>query len=98
MPARRGRPAPRIPAAPTPHDGSALEPERDYDGIAFAEQDFGGQDGVGIRFTGCTFTGCEMDGTDLARSSLRDVTMERLRAAGLELVSTSWLDVVVSDL
>jgi len=52
---------------------------------------------VGIRFMGCTFGGCAMDHTDLTRSTLRDVTIERLRAIGPELVATGWLDVVVGD-
>ena len=93
-----GKPAaPRIPHHLAAHDGSALEPERDYDAVAFADQDFGGQDAVRIRFTGCTFTACGLDGTDLTRSSLRDVVAERLRAVGVELVGTGWLDVLVAD-
>jgi uncharacterized protein YjbI with pentapeptide repeats len=92
-----GRPAPRIPAMLTAHDGSALEPERDHDAVAFSDQDFSDQDGVGIRFSGCTFGGCVLDRTDLTRSSLRDVTFERLRAVGAELGSSRWFDVVVGD-
>ena len=89
--------APRILAHLTNFDGAGLEPERDYDAVAFNGLDFAGQDGVRIRFSGCTFSGCGMDGTDLTRSSLRDVVAERLRAVGVELVGTGWLDVVVRD-
>jgi uncharacterized protein YjbI with pentapeptide repeats len=92
-----GKPAaPRIPSHLSAHEGG-LEPERDYDAVAFADADFAGQDAVGIRFSGCTLSGCGLDGTDLTRSSLRDVVAERLRAVGVELVGTGWLDVVVRD-
>jgi uncharacterized protein YjbI with pentapeptide repeats len=101
---RRGQPRPgprpaeaRLPAYLAPHDGSALEPEQGYDGVAFADQDFDDQDGAGVRFIGCSFSGCSMARTDLTRSSLREVRIQRLRAVGTELAGSGWLDVLVAD-
>jgi uncharacterized protein YjbI with pentapeptide repeats len=94
-PARRP-PELRLPAEPARHDGSPLEPEHDYDGVAFAEEDFGGSGATGIRFLSCTFTGCTMTGLDLTGSVMRELRIERLRAVGTEFVSTGWLDVEVS--
>jgi uncharacterized protein YjbI with pentapeptide repeats len=90
-------PRPQMPSTLTPHDGAALEEEGDYEAIAFTDLNLADQAAPNVRLLGCALTGCTLTGCALPAASLRDVTIERLRAVGVDLSETSWLNVIVSD-
>ena len=47
-----------------PFDGR-LEPDGDYEGLAFDHLDLAGQDAGHARFMDCALTGCNLDGASL---------------------------------
>ncbi|MFD0315809.1 pentapeptide repeat-containing protein [Streptomyces flavalbus] len=96
-----GRPVARRPevrlAGLEPWRGGGLEPDGDYDGLAFENADLGGQDGGGARFMDCALTGCVLDETRLRRARILDSRISAPRGVGTDLADTTLRDVEVLD-
>lgn len=74
-----------------------LEPDGDYDGLEFRDQDFAGQDGGGARFMDCALTGCALDETRLHRARVLDSVLTGIRGVGTDLAESTLRDVEVVD-
>ncbi|MFJ6832995.1 pentapeptide repeat-containing protein [Streptomyces sp. NPDC091209] len=90
------RPEVRLPVL-EPHDGAALEPDGDYDGLEFRDADFAGQDGGGARFMDCALTGCALDETRLHHARVLDSVLTGIRGVGTDLAESTLRDVEVID-
>ncbi|MFD9464866.1 pentapeptide repeat-containing protein [Streptomyces sp. NPDC060027] len=90
------RPEVRLPAL-EPYAGAELEPDGDYDGLEFRDQDFAGQDGGGARFMDCALTGCALDETRLHRARVLDSVLTGIRGVGTDLAESTLRDVEVVD-
>src|SRR5919197_554980 len=90
-------PRPNMPSTLTPHDGTPLGEERDYEAIAFTDLTLADQAAPNVRLLGCALTQCTLTDCALPGASIRDVTIERLRAIGVDLSETDWLNVIVTD-
>ncbi|MET9896024.1 pentapeptide repeat-containing protein [Streptomyces sp. NPDC006465] len=90
------RPEVRLPAL-EPYGGAELEPDGDYDGLEFRDQDFAGQDGGGARFMDCALTGCALDETRLHRARVLDSVLTGIRGVGTDLAESTLRDVEVVD-
>lgn len=77
--------------------GGGLEPDGDYDGLEFREEDFGGQDGGGARFMDCAVTGCALDETRLRRARFLDSVLTGVRGVGTDLGEATLRDVELVD-
>ncbi|GGR02301.1 hypothetical protein GCM10010261_55580 [Streptomyces pilosus] len=90
------RPELRLPA-PERFEGGRLEPDGDYDGLEFREEDLTGQDGGGARFLDCALRGCALDGTRLSRARLLDSVLAGVRGVGTDLAEATLRDVELTD-
>lgn len=90
------RPEVRLPEL-TDHEGGELEPDGDYDGLAFTELDLAGQDGAGARLMDCALRGCALDETSLHHARLLDTVLTGIRGVGTDLVSATLRDVELVD-
>lgn len=90
------RPEVRLPPL-EPYGGGELEPDGDYDGLEFREEDFAGQDGGGARFMDCALTGCALDETRLHHARVLDSVLTGLRGVGTDLAESTFRDVEVVD-
>ncbi|MFF4750716.1 pentapeptide repeat-containing protein [Streptomyces sp. NPDC002514] len=90
------RPELRLPPL-APYDGQELEPDGDYDGVAFQEADLVGQDGAGARFMDCALTGCALDETRLRKARILDSSLTGIRGVGTDLAEATLRDVEVVD-
>jgi uncharacterized protein YjbI with pentapeptide repeats len=54
-----------------------LEPESNYDRLAFLDLDMSGRWAGGLRFTQCRFRSCQLSGSELDQLDLRDCLIER---------------------
>ncbi|MFE6624258.1 pentapeptide repeat-containing protein [Streptomyces sp. NPDC057740] len=86
------RPELRLPPLEPFREGE-LEPDGDYDGLEFREQDLTGQDGAGARFMDCALTGCALDGTRLHHARILDSVLTGLRGVGTDLAEATLRDV-----
>ncbi|WP_449477040.1 pentapeptide repeat-containing protein [Streptomyces abikoensis] len=86
----------RLPAL-RPHDGAELEPEGDYDGIAFTDAGFAGQSGRGARFLDCGLYRCALDEAELVAARFTDCVLEGVRGVGTDLVKAGLRDVEIID-
>lgn len=77
--------------------GGGLEPDGDYDGLEFHEEDFAGQDGGGARFMDCALTGCALDETRLHRARVLDSVLTGIRGVGTDLAEATLRDVELVD-
>jgi uncharacterized protein YjbI with pentapeptide repeats len=91
-----GVPRPQLAAALEEHDGSPLDAETDLDGVAVKGGDFSGGVAPGLRIFGSALADCVLDESVLAGATLQDVTLDRVRAAGVELDTSRWLNTVVT--
>ncbi|MFJ5550007.1 pentapeptide repeat-containing protein [Streptomyces sp. NPDC093225] len=78
-------------------DGGELEPDGDYDGLEFVDEDFAGQEAVGARFMDCALRGCALDEAGLARARVLDSLWEGVRGVGTDLSRGSLRDVEVVE-
>ncbi|MER6347593.1 pentapeptide repeat-containing protein [Streptomyces sp. NPDC001595] len=90
------RPEVRLPPL-EPYEGQRLEPDGDYDGLAFQEADLTGQDGGGARFMDCALTGCTVTETRLRRARLLDSVLTGIQGVGTDLADSSLRDVRLVD-
>lgn len=90
------RPEVRLPEL-TAYDGGELEEEGDYDGLEFADTDWGGQSARGARFMDCAVRRCTLDETGLGRARIIDSVLSEVRGVGTDLSQASLRDVEVSD-
>ncbi|MXM67582.1 pentapeptide repeat-containing protein [Streptomyces sp. HUCO-GS316] len=90
------RPEVRLPPL-EPFGGGELEPDGDYDGLAFREADLAGQDGRGARFMDCALTGCALDETSLHHARLLDSVLTGIRGVGTDLAEATLRDVELVD-
>jgi uncharacterized protein YjbI with pentapeptide repeats len=100
--ARKDSATPQPPRLPRPrplddHDGTALEPGQEYDGVRFADLDLGEQAAPDARLIGCALARCALDGCGLQGSSFVEVTIDGLRSAAADLADAQWTDVAVAD-
>ncbi|MDX3834036.1 pentapeptide repeat-containing protein [Streptomyces europaeiscabiei] len=90
------RPEVRLPVLDT-YAGGGLEPDGDYDGLEFREEDFAGQDGGGARFMDCALRGCALDETRLHRARVLDSVLTGIRGVGTDLAEATLRDVELVD-
>ncbi|WP_327744215.1 pentapeptide repeat-containing protein [Streptomyces europaeiscabiei] len=90
------RPEVRLPMLEA-YAGGGLEPDGDYDGLEFHEEDFAGQDGGGARFMDCALTGCALDETRLHRARVLDSVLTGIRGVGTDLAEATLRDVELVD-
>ncbi|MDO0913868.1 pentapeptide repeat-containing protein [Streptomyces sp. DT2A-34] len=90
------RPEVRLPPLEPYRDG-ALEPDGDYDGLEFREEDLGGQDGGGARFLDCALRGCALDETRLHHARILDSVLTAPRGVGTDLAESTLRDVELVD-
>ncbi|MFE9022012.1 pentapeptide repeat-containing protein [Streptomyces sp. NPDC007808] len=90
------RPEVRLPAL-EPFRGGGLEPDGDYDGLEFREEDLAGQDGGGARFMDCALRGCAVDETRLRHARILDSLLTGLRGVGTDLAESTLRDVELVD-
>ncbi|WP_217211110.1 pentapeptide repeat-containing protein [Streptomyces sp. AC550_RSS872] len=90
------RPEVRLPPLEPFRDGG-LEPDGDYDGLEFREEDLTGQDGAGARFMDCALTGCALDETRLHHARILDSVLTGLRGVGTDLAESTLRDVELVD-
>ncbi|MEV6649051.1 pentapeptide repeat-containing protein [Streptomyces sp. NPDC051219] len=104
--ARKGSGAQRVRAVRRPevrlpplrsYEGERLEPDGDYDGLAFTGLDFGGQEGRGARFMDCGLYRCALDETRLGKARFLDCVLDGVRGVGTDLAQASFRDVEVLD-
>ena len=74
-----------------------LEPDGDYEGLAFNDLDLAGQDGGYARFIDCTLHRCLLDGVSLDHAQLLDTSLVEVRAETLDLADVTWRDVALSE-
>ena len=79
-----------------PFDGR-LEPDGDYEGLAFDHLDLAGQDAEHARFMDCALTGCNLDGANLDHVQLLDTTLTEVHAGAFDLPDATWRDVTLTD-
>ncbi|MFF7024316.1 pentapeptide repeat-containing protein [Streptomyces klenkii] len=95
------RPQPKLPGVRLPelrpHDGGELEPEGDYDGLAFTDADFAGQSGGGAHFLDCGLYGCGLDETRLVSARFTDCVLDGVRGVGTDLSRAALRDVEIRD-
>jgi len=87
----RGRPG-----RTTPFTGT-LQPEEDYDGLAFQDLDLTGARGASARFLECVVEGCDLTSAVLAGSRWSECSLTRVRGVGTDLTEASLVDVTVTD-
>lgn len=90
------RPEVRLPPL-EPFRGGRLEPDGDYDGLDFQEEDLAGQDGGGARFMDCALRGCVLDETGLRHARILDSVLTAPRGVGTDLAESTLRDVEVID-
>ncbi|QOV37493.1 pentapeptide repeat-containing protein [Streptomyces ferrugineus] len=90
------RPEVRLPALEPFRDGE-LEPDGDYDGLEFAEEDLTGHDGGGARFMDCALKGCVLDETRLHHARILDSVLTAPRGVGTDLAEATLRDVELVD-
>lgn len=90
------RPEVRLPALEA-YGGGELEPDGDYDGLQFRDEDFVGQDGGGARFMDCALTDCALDETRLHHARVLDSVLTGIRGVGTDLAESTLRDVEVID-
>ncbi|KUO20490.1 hypothetical protein AQJ91_14050 [Streptomyces dysideae] len=90
------RPEVRLPPLEA-YRGGGLEPDGDYDGLRFQDEDFAGQDGGGARFMDCALTGCAVDETRLHHARFLDSVLTGLRGVGTDLAESTLRDVEIVD-
>ncbi len=90
------RPAIRLPEL-VAYEGGEWEPEGDYDGLEFADADFGRQSARGARFLDCAVRRCSLDEAVLSRARFIDSVLEGVRGVGTDLSGASFRDVEVAD-
>jgi uncharacterized protein YjbI with pentapeptide repeats len=90
------RPEVRLPPLEPFRDGG-LEPDGDYDGLEFREEDLTGHDGGGARFMDCALTGCALDETRLHHARILDSVLTGLRGVGTDLSESTLRDVELVD-
>ncbi|MHB9860811.1 pentapeptide repeat-containing protein [Streptomyces sp. YIM S03343] len=90
------RPEVRLPALEV-FGGGGLEPDGDYDGLEFREEDFAGQDGRGTRFMDCRLTGCALDEAELQHARVLDSVLAAPRGVGTDLAEATLRDVELLD-
>jgi len=90
------RPELRLPEL-EPFRGGELEPDGDYDGLDFRDEDFVGQEAGGARFMDCAVTGCAVDETRLSHARLLDSVLTGLRGVGTDLAEATLRDVELID-
>lgn len=90
------RPEVRLPPL-EPYRGGELEPDGDYDGLEFREEDLGGQDGGGARFMDCALRGCALDETRLRHARILDSVLTGPRGVGTDLAESTLRDVELVD-
>ncbi|MEU6979133.1 pentapeptide repeat-containing protein [Streptomyces sp. NPDC046371] len=77
--------------------GRGLEPDGDYDGVAFDGLDLTGQDGAGARFLDCAVRGCALDEARLTSARFLDSVLEGIRGVGTDLAGAQLRDVELVD-
>ncbi|MFE0254579.1 pentapeptide repeat-containing protein [Streptomyces sp. NPDC059010] len=90
------RPEVRLPPLEPFRDGE-LEPDGDYDGLEFREEELVGQDGAGARFMDCALRGCALDETRLRHARILDSVLTGLRGVGTDLAESNLRDVELVD-
>ncbi|MEV5380597.1 pentapeptide repeat-containing protein [Streptomyces nondiastaticus] len=80
-----------------PHDGAELEPEGDYDGLAFTDAGFAGQSGIGARFLDCGLYRCALDETELVAARFTDCVLDGVRGVGTDLSKAGLRDVEILE-
>ncbi|MEU6538125.1 pentapeptide repeat-containing protein [Streptomyces sp. NPDC047000] len=90
------RPEVRLPGLEV-FGGGGLEPDGDYDGLEFREEDLGGQDGRGARFMDCRLTGCALDEAELPHVRVLDSVVAAPRGVGTNLAEATLRDVELLD-
>ncbi|MFJ8633852.1 pentapeptide repeat-containing protein [Streptomyces sp. NPDC093568] len=90
------RPEVRLPALEAYRDGG-LEPDGDYDGLEFREEDLTGQNGRGARFMDCALKGCVLDETGFHHARILDCVLTAPRGVGTDLAESTLRDVEVID-
>ncbi|WP_050815030.1 pentapeptide repeat-containing protein [Streptomyces zinciresistens] len=90
------RPGVRLPPL-DPFGGGVLEPDGDYDGLEFGEEDLSGQDGGGARFMDCALRGCVLDETRLRHARFLDSVLTAPRGVGTDLAEATLRDVELTD-
>lgn len=73
------------------YDGP-LEPDGDFDGLAFTGTRLDGQDGSRARFLECALIGCVLDETRLDHARFIDTTLTEVRAGVLGIAGSTWQD------
>ncbi len=74
-----------------------LEPEGDYELVAFTDLDLTGAQAQDARFLDCAFDGAGLDEVRLDRAHLIDTTLTACRAGTLHAPDGQWRDVAVRD-
>ncbi|MEU6392831.1 pentapeptide repeat-containing protein [Streptomyces sp. NPDC046939] len=87
----------RLPPLVPWEEGGRLEPDGDYDGLAFDGADFAGQDGAGARFMDCAVRACGFDDAGLRRARILDSVLTGIRGVGTDLAEATLRDVEVAD-
>ncbi|MFB9516734.1 pentapeptide repeat-containing protein [Streptomyces purpureus] len=80
----------------TAYEGG-LEPDGDYDGLAFTGLDLAGQAGAGARFMDCAVRDCVVDETRLTAARVLDCVLTGIRGVGTDLAGASLRDVEIVD-
>ncbi|MFF5483413.1 pentapeptide repeat-containing protein [Streptomyces sp. NPDC012935] len=93
---RARRPEVQLPRLEPFRDGE-LEPDGDYDGLEFREEDLTGQDGGGARFMDCALRGCALDETRLHHARILDSVLTGPRGVGTDLAESTLRDVELVD-
>ena len=94
----RSAAADRTASAPdfTRFEGDLLEPHRDYDAIAFVDDDFTGQDANDARFLECRLQRCCLDALSMRRARIVETLLADVHGASVDLADSVWRDSGIS--
>ena len=84
-----------MPGELTPHEGG-LEPDEEYDGLAFADASFADADAGNGHFLDCEFAGVSFDGGRLRKARFTDTRLREVRFVASDLAETGWLDTTLA--
>jgi len=73
-----------------------LEPGEDYEGLLFADAEFGEATAGNCHFLECAFRNVSFGGGRLRKTRFTDVTMRDSRFVATDLAETGWQDTVLS--
>ena len=84
-----------MPGQLTPYDGG-LDPDEEYDGLAFANASFTDADAGNCHFLECEFASTSFDGGRLRKARFTDTRLREVRFVACDLAETGWLDTILA--